>query len=127
MVTAQVKLHHAAGADAAPAESGERASNATYAALERERTFSTAPDPIRSVLQHSKSHPRMLESKFFLSLFSSRLPSQSPPATNPALVLHFPRSHSPALGEKPTAIRFRLLGQCPLVIATPPRDAYARV
>lgn len=81
-VTAQVKLH-AAGADAAPAEDGERASSATYAALERERTFTTAPDPFRSVLQHSKSHPRMLESKLFSPLH---------PNSSPALVSLVPRS-----------------------------------
>ena len=35
----------------------------TYAAFEQKRSFTSAPDPIRSVLQHSKSHPRMLESE----------------------------------------------------------------
>ena len=40
----------------------EDAVDATYAALEVPRTFGAAPEPIRSVLSHSKSHPRMLES-----------------------------------------------------------------
>lgn len=76
----QVKLQ-AKVADPAPAAaSGGGAPNATYAALERERTFASAPDPIRSVLQHSKSHPRMLES-------ACASPSPSPPA--PPLTLFF--------------------------------------
>ena len=47
-----------AGADGAT----EGPPDATYAALEGPR-FVTAPEPARqSVLSHSKSHPRMLES-----------------------------------------------------------------
>lgn len=57
--TAQVKpQHEMAGADGAT----EGTPDATYAALEVPRTFTSAPDPVRSVLSHSKSHPRMLES-----------------------------------------------------------------
>jgi hypothetical protein len=60
-----VKLAGAAAASPGAGAGEGAASTATYAALERERTFASAPDPIRSVLQHSKSHPRMLESACF--------------------------------------------------------------
>ena len=70
LFTAQVShLNDMAGADGAMAGTPD----ATYAALEVPRTFSSAPEPVRtSVLSHSKSHPRMLESAFFiLALFPS--------------------------------------------------------
>ena len=54
----------ATGVDAASAEGGGVASDAAFAALERERTYEAEPDTVRSVLEHSKSHPRMLESAF---------------------------------------------------------------
>lgn len=38
--------------------------NSTFSALERGSKFVAAPEPARSVLQHSKSHPRMLESMY---------------------------------------------------------------
>lgn len=38
------------------------AANSTFSALERASKIPTAPETSRSVLQHSKSHPRMLES-----------------------------------------------------------------
>jgi hypothetical protein len=47
-----------AGADGA----AEGTPDATYAALEGPRTFTSAPEVRSSVLSHSKSHPRMLES-----------------------------------------------------------------
>ena len=59
LFTTQAKAQHEmAGADGAT----EGPPDATYAALEGPR-FVTAPEPARqSVLSHSKSHPRMLES-----------------------------------------------------------------
>lgn len=39
------------------------ASAATFDALERASQLASAPEINRAVLQHSKSHPRMLESK----------------------------------------------------------------
>jgi hypothetical protein len=42
----------------------DMAANSTFSALERASKIPTAPETSRSVLQHSKSHPRMLESMY---------------------------------------------------------------
>jgi hypothetical protein len=63
----------------APTAPKEDAAFGAFAALERERTFASANDPIRSVLQHSKSHPRMLESACQAAFvcFFSRAPERA--------------------------------------------------
>ena len=69
----------------APTAPKEDAAFGAFAALERERTFASANDPIRSVLQHSKSHPRMLESACqaaFVVFLRARPNARAPAATS---------------------------------------------
>ena len=58
--------------DEAPSASGGPSTTSTqFAVVEERRAYSAAPDPIRRVLEHSKSHPRMLKSAH-LPRFSAR-------------------------------------------------------